>query len=156
MKEQSIYWMKKVNNRCFLLALAVCSMLPLLSSCSSEENVTVNFKVKFDGYLPLNPDYEPLVTAILDYQKANGIIDRNISITKEGSDLTDEDFNEMKEQAISQVFSEMNEPDYGEVIREAGISISEPVNLLLVYELGPTGPNGEISGGTEFTLELHL
>lgn len=157
MKGQSTYWMKKVKDHCFLLALAICCLFPLLSSCSTEESTTVNFVAAYERHTPLTTYSLPFVEAILDYQQENGLLGRVRPITKEGSHLTDADFDEMAKQAGKQILSEMTAHDYNQVIKDAGLSLSEPLNLSITYQIGAAGLDGNLAvtyGRIQLNIEL--
>lgn len=150
---QSILWMKKQG---IMLILAISCMLPTLSSCSSEESSSVDFAVAYQSHLPMLTDTD-IVAAILDYQEQQGLINRHIPVTIEGSEISDEDFNNMTQQVIQDTYDKMNEYDYNQVIRDAGLSVSAPLTLRIQYAVGPIeAANGTVIpyGNIQLTINL--
>lgn len=123
------------------MMLLICCLLPIFSSCSSDESSTVDYTVVYQGYSPMTID-PTIVEAILEYQGQQGLINRHISVTTDHAELTDADFEDMAKQVGKQTLSEMAGHDYNQVIRNAGLSVSEPVTLAINYQVGLVGNLG--------------
>lgn len=123
------------------MMLLICCLLPIFSSCSSDESSTVDYTVIYQGYSPRAID-PTIVETILEYQNQQGLINRHISVTTDHAELTDADFEDMAKQVGKQTLSEMAGHDYNQVIRNAGLSVSEPVTLAINYQVGLVGNLG--------------
>lgn len=123
------------------MMLLICCLLPIFSSCSSDESSTVDYTVVYQGYSPMTID-PTIVEAILEYQGQQRLINRHISVTTDHAELTDADFEDMAKQVGKQTLSEMAGHDYNQVIRNAGLSVSEPVTLAINYQVGLVGNLG--------------
>ena len=124
------------------MMLLICCLLPIFSSCSSDESSTVDYTVIYQGYSPRAID-PTIVETILEYQNQQGLINRHISVTTDHAELTDEDLRDMSMQACSQAIQNMKKYDYNQVIRDAGLSVSEPVTLTISYQVGLIGNWGD-------------
>ena len=124
------------------MMLLICCLLPLFSSCSSDESSTVDYTVVYQGHSPRAID-PTIVETILEYQNQQGLINRHISVTTDHAELTDADFEDMAKQVGSQTLNEMAGHDYNQVIRDAGLSVSEPVTLTISYQVGLIGNWGD-------------
>ena len=123
------------------MMLLICCLLPIFSSCSSDESSTANFTVRYQEHSPwtINP---AIVETILEYQDQQQLINNSIPITIDHAELTDADFEDMAKQVGKQTLSEMAGHDYNQVIRNAGLSVSEPVTLAINYQVGLVGNLG--------------
>ena len=109
------------------MMLLICCLLPIFSSCSSDESSTEQ------------------------------LINNSIPITIDHAELTDEDLRDMAMQACSQAFQNMEKYDYNQVIRDAGLSVSEPVTLTISYQVGLIGNWGDdFISYVSFPLEINL
>ena len=133
---------KRKMQRMKQMMLLICCLLPLFSSCSSDESSTVDYTVVYQGYSPRAID-PTIVETILEYQNQQGLINRHISVTTDHAELTDADFEDMAKQVGKQTLSEMAGHDYNQVIRDAGLSVSEPVTLTISYQVGLIGNWGD-------------
>ena len=133
---------KRKMQRMKQMMLLICCLLPLFSSCSSDESSTVDYTVVYQGYSPRAID-PTIVETILEYQNQQGLINRHISVTTDHAELTDADFEDMAKQVGSQTLNEMAGHDYNQVIRDAGLSVSEPVTLTISYQVGLIGNWGD-------------
>ncbi|WP_158098069.1 hypothetical protein [Bacteroides sp. An269] len=84
-----------------------------------------------------------IVETILEYQDQQQLINNSIPITIDHAELTDEDLRDMSMQACSQAIQNMKKYDYNQVIRDAGLSVSEPVTLTISYQVGLIGNWGD-------------
>lgn len=138
------------------MMLLICCLLPIFSSCSSDESSTVDYTVVYQGYSPMTID-PTIVEAILEYQDQQGLINRHISVTTDHAELTDADFEDMAKQVGKQTLSEMAGHDYNQVIRNAGLSVSEPVTLAINYQVGLVGNlGGSVISYGNILLEIDL
>ena len=138
------------------MMLLICCLLPIFSSCSSDESSTVDYTVVYQGHSPMTID-PTIVEAILEYQDQQGLINRHISVTTDHTELTDADFDDMAKQVGKQTLSEMAGHDYNQVIRDAGLSVSEPVTLTISYQVGLIGNWGDdIISYVSFPLKINL
>ena len=133
---------KRKMQRMKQMMLLICCLLPLFSSCSSDESSTVDYTVVYQGHSPRAID-PTIVETILEYQNQQGLINRHISVTTDHAELTDADFEDMAKQVGKQTLSEMAGHDYNQVIRDAGLSVSEPVTLTISYQVGLIGNWGD-------------
>ena len=124
------------------MMLLICCLLPIFSSCSSDESSTVDYTVVYQGHSPMTID-PTIVEAILEYQDQQQLINNSIPITIDHAELTDEDLRDMSMQACSQAIQNMKKYDYNQVIRDAGLSVSEPVTLTISYQVGLIGNWGD-------------
>ncbi|WP_204429294.1 hypothetical protein [Bacteroides gallinaceum] len=98
-----------------------------------------------------------IVETILEYQDQQQLINNSIPITIDHAELTDEDLRDMAMQAAGQAFQNMEKYDYNQVIRDAGLSVSEPVTLTISYQVGLIGNWGDdIISYVSFPLEINL
>lgn len=134
--------MKKVGNVFAMLIMFMCS-LSSFTSCS-EESTTMIFAAEYSSFSPLNVEYTDIVAAILEYQVENGLIGKDIAITKDGSDLTEEDYKNMSKEAGERILTAINAHDYNQVIRDAGISLTAPVRLSITYNVGISDMQGGV------------
>ena len=147
---------KRKMQRMKQMMLLICCLLPLFSSCSSDESSTVDYTVVYQGYSPRAID-PTIVETILEYQNQQGLINRHISVTTDHAELTDADFEDMAKQVGSQTLNEMAGHDYNQVIRDAGLSVSEPVTLTISYQVGLIGNWGDdIISYVSFPLKINL
>lgn len=138
------------------MMLLICCLLPIFSSCSSDESSTAKFTVRYQEHSPWTID-PAIVETILEYQDQQQLINNSIPITIDHAELTDEDLRDMAIQASYQAIQNMGKHDYNQVIRDAGLSVSEPVTLTISYQVGLIGNWGDdiISYGS-FSLEIDL
>ena len=101
------------------MMLLICCLLPIFSSCSSDESSTANFTVRYQEHSPWTID-PAIVETILEYQDQQQLINNSIPITIDHAELTDEDLRDM-----------------------AGLSVSEPVTLTISYQVGLIGNWGD-------------
>ena len=140
---------KRKMQRMKQMMLLICCLLPLFSSCSSDESSTVDYTVVYQGYSPRAID-PTIVEAILEYQDQQGLINRHISVTTDHTEL-------MAKQVGKQTLSEMAGHDYNQVIRNAGLSVSEPVTLAISYQVGLVGNmGGSVISYGNIQLEIDL
>ena len=138
------------------MMLLICCLLPIFSSCSSDESSTVDYTVVYQGHSPMTID-PTIVEAILEYQDQQQLINNSIPITIDHAELTDEDLRDMAMQAAGQAFQNMEKYDYNQVIRDAGLSVSEPVTLTISYQVGLIGNWGDdIISYVSFPLKINL
>ena len=138
------------------MMLLICCLLPIFSSCSSDESSTVDYTVVYQGHSPMTID-PTIVEAILEYQDQQQLINNSIPITIDHAELTDEDLRDMAMQASSQASQNMKKYDYNQVIRDAGLSVSEPVTLTISYQVGLIGNWGDdIISYVSFPLKINL
>ncbi len=142
------------------MMLLICCLLPIFSSCSSDESSTANFTVRYQEHSPWTID-PAIVETILEYQDQQQLINNSIpitiTITIDHAELTDEDLRDMAMQAAGQAFQNMEKYDYNQVIRDAGLSVSEPVTLTISYQVGLIGNWGDdIISYVSFPLEINL
>ena len=64
---------KRKMQRMKQMMLLICCLLPLFSSCSSDESSTVDYTVVYQGHSPRAIDLT-IVEAILEYQDQQGLI----------------------------------------------------------------------------------
>ena len=125
-------------------------------SCSSDESSTANFTVRYQEHSPWTID-PAIVETILEYQDQQQLINNSIPITIDHAELTDEDLRDMAMQAAGQAFQNMEKYDYNQVIRDAGLSVSEPVTLTISYQVGLIGNWGDdFISYVSFPLEINL
>ena len=147
---------KRKIQRMKQMMLLICCLLPIFSSCSSDESSTVDYTVVYQGHSPMTID-PTIVEAILEYQDQQGLINRHISVTTDHTELTDADFDDMAKQVGKQTLSEMAGHDYNQVIRNAGLSVSEPVTLAISYQVGLVGNmGGSVISYGNIQLEIDL
>ena len=147
---------KRKIQRMKQMMLLICCLLPIFSSCSSDESSTVDYTVVYQGHSPMTID-PTIVEAILEYQDQQQLINNSIPITIDHAELTDEDLRDMAMQAAGQAFQNMEKYDYNQVIRDAGLSVSEPVTLTISYQVGLIGNWGDdIISYVSFPLEINL
>lgn len=138
------------------MMLLICCLLPIFSSCSSDESSTANFTVRYQEHSPWTID-PAIVETILEYQDQQQLINNSIPITIDHAELTDEDLRDMAIQASYQAIQNMEEHDYNQVIRDAGLSVSEPVTLTISYQVGLIGNWGDdFISYVSFPLEINL
>lgn len=88
------------------MMLLICCLLPIFSSCSSDESSTVDYTVVYQGHSPMTID-PTIVETILEYQDQQQLINNSIPITIDHAELTDEDLRDMAMQAAGQAFQNM-------------------------------------------------
>ena len=131
------------------MMLLICCLLPIFSSCSSDESSTANFTVRYQEHSPWTID-PAIVETILEYQDQQQLINNSIPITIDHAELTDEDLRDM-------AIQNMGKHDYNQVIRDAGLSVSEPVTLTISYQVGLIGNWGDdFISYVSFPLEINL
>ena len=147
---------KRKIQRMKQMMLLICCLLPIFSSCSSDESSTANFTVRYQEHSPWTID-PAIVETILEYQDQQQLINNSIPITIDHAELTDEDLRDMAIQASYQAIQNMEEHDYNQVIRDAGLSVSEPVTLTISYQVGLIGNWGDdFISYVSFPLEINL
>ena len=146
---------QKIQRMKQMMLLIYC-LLPIFSSCSSDESSTANFTVRYQEHSPWTID-PAIVETILEYQDQQQLINNSIPITIDHAELTDEDLRDMAIQASYQAIQNMGKHDYNQVIRDAGLSVSEPVTLTISYQVGLIGNWGDdFISYVSFPLEINL